>query len=150
MTHTFNGIDEPRVAVGEYMGYDNWHQVTEEAVNQFGKVTGEYQWIHVDSERAKSSSSDGIIAHSHITLPWVPLIWQIYQIKGVTMNINCESNKMLFQTSVSLRSRVRVGVNLASVKPSSLGFTMATRVTITIKGSDKLACVAKTLSMVVP
>ncbi|WP_392425477.1 MaoC family dehydratase [Barrientosiimonas humi] len=148
---TFNGIEELQQVVGEHLGYSDWHQVTQEAVDQFAEATGDHQWIHVDVEKAKDGPFGGTIAHGYLTLSLVPmLVWQIYQVQGVKMGVNYGSNKVRFPTPVPVGSRVRAGVELVSVEPSSMGFTVTTKVTIELEGADKPACVAETLSVVVP
>lgn len=148
---TFNGIEELQQVVGEHLGYSDWHQVTQEAVYQFAEATGDHQWIHVDVERAKDGPFGGTIAHGYLTLSLVPmLVWQIYQVEGVKLGVNYGSNKVRFPTPVPVGSRVRAGVELVSVEPSSMGFTVTTKVTIELEGADKPACVAETLSVIVP
>ena len=50
------GADEVRAAVGRHFGYSDWLEVTQERVNLFAEATGDFQWIHVDVERAKKES----------------------------------------------------------------------------------------------
>ena len=56
MTLTIQGIDGLKERVGTHLGYSEWHQVTQEQVNTFAEATGDFQWIHVDVERAKQLS----------------------------------------------------------------------------------------------
>ncbi|NNG38928.1 MaoC family dehydratase [Flexivirga sp. ID2601S] len=148
---TFNGIEELQAAVGEHLGYSEWHEITQEQVNLFADATGDHQWIHVDVERAKEGPFGGTIAHGYLTLSMIPMLsWEVYALEGVKMGINYGSNKVRFPTPVPVGSRVRGGLELQSVEPSSLGFTVTMKVTIEIDGQDKPACVAETLSVVVP
>ncbi|WP_018156956.1 MaoC family dehydratase [Demetria terragena] len=148
---TFNGVDELKAAVGEHLGYSDWHEVTQEAVNQFAEATGDHQWIHVDVEKAKSGPFGGTIAHGYMTVSLIPkLVWEIYEVTGVKLGINYGSNKVRFPTPVPVGSKVRAGVELVSVEPSSLGFTVTAKVTIELEGADKPACIAETLSVIVP
>ncbi|TWE11587.1 MaoC family dehydratase [Rudaeicoccus suwonensis] len=148
---TFNGIDELKAGVGEHLGYSDWHQVTQEAVNQFAEATGDHQWIHVDVDKAAAGPFGGTIAHGYMTLSLLPMLaGQVYTVSGVKMGINYGSNKVRFPTPVPVGSRVRGGFELVSVEPSSLGFTVTARATIEIEGGAKPACVAEILSVVVP
>lgn len=147
----FNGIDEVKAAVGEHLGYSEWHEITQEAVNQFAEATGDHQWIHVDVERARSGPFGGTIMHGYMTLSLVPFLsQQVSTIEGVTMGVNYGSNKVRYPKPVPVGSKVRAGVELVSVEPSSLGFTVTNKVTIEIEGADKPACVAEVLSVIVP
>ena len=61
--------------VGEHLGYSDWMQITQERVNQFAEATGDFQWIHVDPERAKKESPfGGPIAHGYLTLSLAPVL----------------------------------------------------------------------------
>ena len=62
------GIDAMKALVGEHLGYSDWLTVTQERVNQFAEATGDFQWIHVDVERARTGPFGGPIAHGYLTL----------------------------------------------------------------------------------
>ncbi|YAL83853.1 MaoC family dehydratase [Dermacoccaceae bacterium W4C1] len=147
----FNGTDDLVAAVGEHLGYSDWHQVTQQAVDQFAEATGDHQWIHTDPERAKSGPFGGTIAHGYLTLSLVPMLtWQIYTVENISMGINYGSDKVRYPVPVPVGSRVRAGIELTSVEPSSLGYTVTTAVTVELEGSAKPACVATVKSVVVP
>ncbi|MGZ7008409.1 MAG: MaoC/PaaZ C-terminal domain-containing protein, partial [Ilumatobacteraceae bacterium] len=50
---TIDGAAGLKQVVGEHLGYSEWVPITQERVNQFAEATGDFQWIHVDPERAK-------------------------------------------------------------------------------------------------
>ena len=60
---TLTGIDELKAQVGQELGVSDWHEVTQETIDEFADVTGDHQWIHVDPERAKETPFGGTIAH---------------------------------------------------------------------------------------
>src|SRR6476619_3227414 len=67
-----HGADEVRAAVGRHLGYSDWLEITQERVNLFAEATGDYQWIHVDVERAERESPfGGPIAHGYLSLSLV-------------------------------------------------------------------------------
>ncbi|AKU19182.1 dehydratase [Luteipulveratus mongoliensis] len=147
----FNGIEEAKAAVGEHLGYSEWHQVTQEAVNQFAEATGDHQWIHVDVEKAKSGPFGGPIAHGYLTLSLIPmLVGQVYTVEGVSMGVNYGANKVRFPTPVPVGSKVRAGVELQSIDQASLGYQATIKVTVELEGADKPACVAENLFLIVP
>ncbi|MGE0830585.1 MAG: MaoC/PaaZ C-terminal domain-containing protein, partial [Hyphomonadaceae bacterium] len=59
--------------VGKELGVSDWLPVTQERVNQFAEATGDFQWIHVDVERAKREMG-GPIAHGFLTLSLIPVL----------------------------------------------------------------------------
>ena len=60
---TITGLDELKASEGEVLGTSEWHEVTQEAIDDFADVTGDHQWIHVDVGRAKDTPFGGTIAH---------------------------------------------------------------------------------------
>ncbi|WP_327096678.1 MaoC family dehydratase [Nocardia vinacea] len=147
----FNGIGELEQAVGTHLGYSEWHTVTQEQIDLFAEATGDRQWIHVDPERAAQGPFGTTIAHGYLTLSLLPqLVWQVYRVEGVKMGINYGSNKVRFPSPVPSGSRLRAGVELVKLEPTKAGVQVTARVTIEREGSDKPACIAEALSVLVP
>ena len=147
----FHGIEELAAAAGSELGSSDWHVITQEQVNLFADATGDHQWIHVDPEKAAVGPFGQTIAHGYLTLSLVPLFaGEVYTLEGVRMAVNYGSNKVRFPAPVLVGSKVRGTVTLDSVTPSPMGFTVAATVVVEVEGSDKPACVAETLAVVVP
>jgi acyl dehydratase len=147
----FNGIDELKKAVGEHLGHSDWHTVTQEKVNQFADATGDHQWIHVDTEKAKSGPFGGTIAHGYMTLSLIPMLnAQIYRVEGLSMGINYGTNKVRFPTPVPVGSRVRAGAEVVEVNDIPQGAQAVVRTTIEVEDTDKPACVADSVVVLVP
>ena len=72
MTITFSTIDEFRAAAGADLGAGPWLEVDQERISAFADVTEDWQWIHVDTERAAASDVGSTIAHGYLTLSLVP------------------------------------------------------------------------------
>jgi acyl dehydratase len=147
----FNGIDELEKVVGEHLGHSDWHTVTQEKVDQFADATGDHQWIHVDTERARSGPFGGTIAHGYMTLSLVPMLnAQIYRVDGLSMGINYGCNKVRFPSPVPVGSRVRAGAELVELSSTPQGAQAVIRTTIEIEDGEKPACVADTVVVLVP
>ncbi|MER7606797.1 MaoC family dehydratase [Nocardioides sp. NPDC127503] len=148
---TFNGIEELQGAVGTHLGHSEWHTVDQKQIDLFADATGDHQWIHVDAEKAEAGPFGTTVAHGFLTLSLLPMLAaQVYRLEGVKMGVNYGANKLRFPSPVPVESRVRAGVELLAVTPSSLGYQVATRVTIERDGGDKPACVVESLAVVVP
>ncbi|MEZ5118368.1 MAG: MaoC family dehydratase [Candidatus Nanopelagicales bacterium] len=146
----FHGLADLSAAVGEHLGYSSWHQITQEQIDEFARATGDEQWIHVDPQRAASGPFGATIAHGFLTLSLIPmLVREVYHVDDLVMGVNYGCNKVRFPAPVPVGSRIRAGVELMSVTSASLGSQIATRVTIELQGSDKPACVAETLAVMV-
>lgn len=147
---TFTGIDQLETAVGEHLGHSEWHTVTQQQIDTFADATGDHQWIHVDPERARDGPFGTTIAHGYLTLSLVPMLAaQVYALEGVRMGINYGSNKVRFPAPVPVDSRVRAGVELADVSRTESGAQVTATVVVEIDGSDRPACVAEVVSVVV-
>ena len=70
---TFSGTGDIKAHTGEHLGYSDWVEVTQDQVNKFAEATGDFQWIHVDVERAKAGPFGAPIAHGYLTLSMAPL-----------------------------------------------------------------------------
>ncbi len=69
---TITGPDELKAKIGEELGVSDWHEVTQERINAFAESTEDFQWIHVEPERAKDTPFGGTIAHGLYTLSLGP------------------------------------------------------------------------------
>lgn len=147
----FNGIEELEAAVGTHLGHSEWHTVDQKQIDLFADATGDHQWIHIDAEKAQQGPFGTTVAHGFLTLSLLPMLAsQVYRLEGVKMGVNYGANKLRFPSPVPVDSRIRAGVELLAVTPSSLGYQIATRVTIERDGGDKPACVVESLAVVVP
>jgi acyl dehydratase len=144
MTLTIQGIDGLKERVGTHLGYSEWHQVTQQQVNTFAEATGDFQWIHVDVERAKQGPFGGPIAHGYLTLSLGPmLIPQIVKVEGITMAVNYGLNKVRFPAPVPVGSKLRLGATLTNVEDIAGGVQVTMGMVYELDGADKPVCVAE-------
>ncbi|GAB3468206.1 MaoC family dehydratase [Actinophytocola sediminis] len=148
---TFADLDEFTSAQGEHLGYSDWFEVTQERVDRFADATGDHQWIHVDTERAKDGPFGGTITHGYLTLSLIPLLGkEIYTVKNVGMGINYGLGKVRFPTVLPVGRRVRVGAEVLAVVDKQQGKQATLRWTFELDGGDKPVCVAETIVLYVP
>src|SRR5947208_3737427 len=102
--------------VGKEIGVSDWFTVDQAIIDKFADATGDYQWIHVDVERAKREMPGGkTIAHGYLTLSLVPRLAATFL--GVTRRsrgINYGSNKIRFISPVPAGSRIRLRQRLGN------------------------------------
>lgn len=147
---TFTSVDEMKAAIGEDLGSGEWLEITQERVNAFAEATGDHQWIHVDPERAKDGPFGAPIAHGFLTLSLLPLLaGSIFGVEGPKLVINYGMNKVRFPSPVPVGSRIRANAAIVSVDEGDKGVTMVVRNTVEIEGSDKPACVAENVRVLV-
>ena len=150
MAREINGPDELKALVGQHVGTSPWMDITQERVNLFAEATGDHQWIHVDREKAANGPYGKTIAHGYLTLSLVPvLVQQIYQVTGLSMQVNYGVDKLRFPAPVPVGSRIRAGAELIKVDRNDKGGRATVRVTVEVQGSDRPACVVDTIAAMV-
>jgi len=143
-------FDDLASLAGQEIGVSDWITIDQERIDKFADATGDHQWIHIDTERAKKEMPGGkTIAHGYLTLSLIPWLGgQILKITGVSRGINYGSNKIRFTNMVPVGSRVRVRQKLLSVEPRGAALQLVNEMTIEIEGQAKAACVAETISII--
>ena len=146
MTITIDGLEGLRKQEGRHLGFSDWHEITQDRVNQFADATGDHQWIHVDPERAEASPFGGTIAHGYLTLALVaPISQSLVQVTDATAGINYGLDRVRFPAPLPVGAEWRGGLEIAEVKEIPGGAQMKLHVTIEVKGSDKPCLVADAL-----
>ena len=146
---TLTGIDEVKARVGQELGVSDWHEVTQEAINDFADVTGDHQFIHVDPEKAKETPFGGTIAHGYYTLSLMPQFsYAMFKIEGFAFGINYGLNKVRFPAPLPVGSKVRMRAELQSVEDIPGGLQITTKATFETDAGDKPVCVAESLARV--
>lgn len=140
----FTNIDEISRAVGEHLGFSPWTTITQQRIDVFAEATGDHQWIHVDPVRAASGPFGSTIAHGYLTLSLVSMfIEQVVDISESITRINYGAERTRFPAPVQVGSRLRGGVEIVALDPTTHGHRLRARVTVEIEGQDKPACVTE-------
>jgi acyl dehydratase len=143
---TITGLDGLKQAEGEVLGTSDWHEVTQDAINDFADVTGDHQWIHVDPERAKDTPFGGTIAHGYYTLSLAPMLSnEIFAMDGFAFAVNYGLNRVRFPAPVPVGSKVRASAKVAKLEDVPGGAQMTLELTFEREGGDKPVCVAESL-----
>jgi acyl dehydratase len=148
MTTTVNGIEELKGLVGQTIGPSEWREVTQELIDQFAEVSGDDQWIHVDTERAKTESPFGTtVAHGNLTLSMIDGFRSgLMESSGFKMGVNYGWNKVRFPAPVPAGSRIRASIETLSVDELGGGwYQIAQKWTVEVEGNEKPACVAESV-----
>jgi len=146
---TLTGLDQVTEHVGQELGVSEWHLVTQEAIDEFARVTGDDQWIHVDVERAKESPFGGTIAHGYYTLSLAPRFsYYMFTFEGFAFGVNYGLNRVRFPAPMPVGGKVRMRATLASVEEIQGGAQITTELTFEREGGEKPVCVAESLARV--
>jgi acyl dehydratase len=145
-----------REAIGVQRGPTSWRTITQEDIDDFAKITGDHQWIHVDVERARRESPFGTtIAHGNLTLSVIDgLREQITaredaDLEQIALGVNMGWNRVRFPAPVPAGARVRARAELVSVEEKGGGWwEVVDRFTIEAEDVEKPACVAESVGRV--
>lgn len=141
-------LDALTAMVGQEVAVSDWIEVTQERINKFAEATNDFQWIHVDVERAKASPMGTTIGHGFLTLSLIAGFSQgTFKVGGVRMGINYGLNKVRFTSQVPAGSKLRGRFVLKETKPIEGGLQVMWNVTVEREGSDKPAAVAETIGL---
>jgi acyl dehydratase len=138
--------------VGREIGVSSWHLIDQKRIDSFAETIEDYQFIHVDPERAKKETPFGAtVAHGFLTMSLLSIMsYEVMPVlEGTTMGVNYGFDRLRFISPVRAGSRVRGRFVLAEAKlrkPNEL--QSRTNVTIEIEGEDKPALAADWLGLI--
>ena len=151
MTRTIKAADLPTL-VGQELEPSPWLEITQERVDQFAEATNDFQFIHVDPEKAAQTPFGGPIAHGFLSLS---LLSYLNAQAGVVpddavMGINYGSDRVRYLMPVRVGKRIRSRQTVLEVAEKNPGqWLLKTEVTVEIEDEDSPALVAEILSMFV-
>lgn len=112
-----NSYEDFEKLVGQQIGVSDYVELPQERINMFADATLDHQWIHVDTERAKTESHfKTTIAHGYLTLSMLPHLWnQIIEVNNLKMMVNYGMEQMRFGQAVLSGQSIRLVAKLQSL-----------------------------------
>jgi acyl dehydratase len=133
--------------VGQEIAVSPWVEMPQERIDLFAKATEDYQWIHVNQEKAKQSQFGTTIAHGFLTLSMLPkLIESTFEFSDRKMGVNYGLNKVRFTSPVPAGAKIRGRFTLSKYEKLEGGVQTTWGVTVELEGGEKPAMVAETIS----
>ncbi len=147
--HVIESVEDAKALEGQEVGLSDWSVIDQHRIDQFAEATGDYQWIHVDTERAASEMPGGkTIAHGYLTLALIPsLTGGFVEVPNLARAINFGVNKVRFYTPVQVGDRVRARATVIKAQRRAGALLLTSEVRIEVENANKPACVAETLGM---
>ncbi|MBM89440.1 MAG: protein dehydratase [Gammaproteobacteria bacterium] len=139
--------------VGKEVGLTDWFEIKQERINNFAEATEDFQYIHVDEERAAQTPFGETIAHGFLTLSLLSKLSSMsgaIKLENSIMGINYGLDKVRFINPVKVNSKIRARFELVSAeekKPKH--YLLKHNVTVEIQGETKPALIAEWLGMTV-
>lgn len=147
----FRSVEDLRAFVGKRLGTSSWTRVSQEVIQKFAETTEDFQWIHVDTEKAKVLIPGGKnLAHGYLTLSLAPkLLYEILPLEGVQMALNYGVNKVRFPAPVFSGDQVRLKASLTNLEDNPDGsLKLYIEAEMESDAGNKPVCVAEMISMV--
>jgi len=150
-----NVIDASRLPdyLGKEVGVTDWFQIDQSRINRFAEATEDYQYIHVDPDRAARTPFGSTIAHGFLTLSLLSMFSSNnggIKLKDAVMSINYGLDKVRFVSPVRVGKRIRARFTLVEASEKQPGrYLLKHNVTVEIEGEDKPALIAEWLGMTV-
>ncbi len=147
--HIIRSVEDAKALEGQEVGLSDWVVIDQNRIDQFAEATDDYQWIHVDAERAARELPDGkTIAHGYLTLALIPaLTGNFVEVENLARAINFGVNKVRFYTPVPSGARVRARAKVLQARRRAGALLLTSHVQIEVENERKPACVAETLGM---
>ena len=132
---------------GQQIGTSEWFEVSQERINKFAEATDDFQFIHIDEERARATPFGGTIAHGFLTLSLLPMMLEnsdCPQAIGLKMGVNYGGNKTRFLAPVRCGKRVRGHFTLLELEEKRPGQWQQTlEMSVEIEGEEKPALICE-------
>ena len=134
-------LSEVAGLAGQELGVSEWVTVSQAQINQFAEATGDFEWFHVDIERA-TREMGGTIAHGFLTLSIVPALWgTIARITGYKNGYNYGLDRTRFTAPVKSGARVRLRATMLPSQQRRGGTIVGVGCVIEVEGQDRPALV---------
>ncbi len=104
-----NNYEELEALQGQEIGMSDYEMVTQDKINKFAEATNDFQWIHIDEERAKKESPFGTtIAHGYLTVSMITNFWyQVIEVQNVKLIVNYGIEALRFVEPVLVNDKIR-------------------------------------------
>lgn len=135
---------------GKSFPVGDWLPVTQEMINDFAKATMDFQWIHVDVEKANTHSPfKKPVAHGFMSVSLISkLLGDSIRVKSAKMGVNYGLNKVRFPSPVLVGSRLRLSGDIQKIEDyGDTGLKITWNCVVEIEGTNKPACVAEFISL---
>ena len=136
---------------GQRVGESAWRTVTQELVDDFARVSGDHQWIHVDPERARRESPFGTtVAHGFLTLSLLSsLSAEVISMQNPRFGLNYGFDRVRFVSPVPVGSEIRGTFAIEEVRPIDGGAQITWRAEVELRDAPKPALSALWLTRVI-
>lgn len=134
-----------RGSVGASLGPTDWAEMTQAEVDEFARLTGDHNFIHVDPDRARETPFGGTIAHGFLSLSLLAPVTQRLRVADARTSVNYGIEKVRFPAPLPVGARWRGTAEIVDVADVKGGVQAKMVASIEVEGSERPAVVAETL-----
>jgi len=147
MTYRFSSPEQVIADVGKKLGATDWLKIEQDRITKFAEATGDFQWLHVDPEKAAKGPFGATIAHGFLTLSLTNMFLpELFMPDNLDWGVNYGLDRVRFPAPVIVNSRIRgVGELISATRITDNAVQTMVRMTVEIEGKDKPGCVADAL-----
>lgn len=135
---------------GQEVGLSDWLEISQSMIDDFAKVVEDFQYIHIDPERATKSPFGGTIAHGFLTLSLIEKMGRqcLPAVENSVMTVNYGCDKLRFIHPVPSGASIRGRFMQTQIenKPNNR-IIIHHKISVEIEGFDKPALIADWLMM---
>jgi acyl dehydratase len=132
--------------IGVTLGPTAWHLLTQKGIDRFAASTEDFQWIHVDPDRARASALGHTVAHGLYTLSLGPkFVEELISFEGFAHALNYGFDRVRFPAPVPVDSRVRMTMTVTAVEESKGAARVNFEQRFERDGGTKPVCVASAI-----
>lgn len=134
---------------GAPLAKSEWLIVSQEMVDDFARVTGDDQWIHIDPVRARSESPfRGTIVHGYYILSLLPKLVQVESLirkmsGDYRMIINSGLGDVEFRSPLRTGAPMRVCSTLQSIQCAKRGVDATFQFVVEAQKEGNICCIAE-------
>jgi acyl dehydratase len=135
---------------GSPLGSSDWFIVEQRHIDDFARLSGDDNWIHVDAERAAREMPGGrTIAHGLYVLSLIPWLQRgIFAVRRRGRGLNYGYDRVRFLSPVPVGSRIRLTMSLVQATAQRTGTRVELDATVEIEGSEKPALIARNIILI--
>ena len=154
MSPTTIRLEDLRNEIGRSLGPTAPIALSQKMVTEFAHLTGDFQWVHVDVDRAEREMG-GTIVHGYFVLSLLPQISSsLMRLTGVDHGLNYGLERVRFPAPARVGDSFEGRLKILEAVPRGGGFLMRNQITISVAGlsdsSEKPVCIAENLTLVYP
>ncbi|NOR20986.1 MAG: MaoC family dehydratase [Xanthomonadales bacterium] len=143
-------LEEFKNSAGKELEPSDWLLIDQARIDCFAEATSDFQFIHVDAEKAAATPFGTTIAHGFLSLSLLShLMSQTMLIpEGTVMGINYGSDKVRYLQPVKVNSRVRSKATIKEITENPGGqLLVKISVAVEIENEKRPALIAEILSL---